>query len=127
MFAGLRDQRWRLGAAALYALAMLLLGFAHMPSAAQGVPQDLSAYALPDGYLPDICLGKDEAPSGTHAPTPVCAACLLTAATGLPPAAAGLAAPVVFSLLPLLPEASAPRGVAPQKAHPARGPPATLA
>ena len=76
--------------AALYALAMLLVGFAHVPLAtgAERGP-DLSAYALPDGTLPVFCAtegtGPDQ-PAARHGPQ-MCDACLVTAAPGLVPMA----------------------------------------
>lgn len=68
--------------AILYGLAMLLLPLAHRSGGAS-LPEELSAYALPDGTLPVICTtGKDptEAPRG-HAT--ICDACVLFCAPGL--------------------------------------------
>jgi hypothetical protein len=67
---------------AFYVLAVVTLGFAHLPLA---IPQnDLAAYALPDGTLPIICgAGSGSAPGKQHAGA-TCDACLLTAAPGLP-------------------------------------------
>ena len=68
--------------AALYALSMLLLGFAHVPvvGAAQPAPPDLSAYVLPDGSLPSICGSNQEK---DHVNGVMCDACLLTVSPGL--------------------------------------------
>lgn len=115
-----------MGAAALYALAMLLLGFAHMPVAAQGARPDLSAFALPDGSVPDICFGSQDGTSVPQGSAPLCAACLLTGGAGLPPHVDGLAFPVFFASRPLVRATAPDRTDAPQKAHPARGPPARL-
>jgi hypothetical protein len=69
---------------ALYVLAMASLGFAHRPLALGQAP-DLSAYALPDGSLPEICRtgGAGSLPGKVHAGA-ACDACLMTAAPGLP-------------------------------------------
>lgn len=91
-----RRERWRVAVAALYALAMLLVGFAHVPLAtgAERGP-DLSAYALPDGTLPVFCAtegtGTDQ-PAARHGPQ-MCDACLVTAAPGLVPPHMALPAP----------------------------------
>lgn len=68
---------------ALYVLAMSTLGFAHQPLHASNAP-DLSAYALPDGTLPVLCLTGDGDGSKTpsHASS-ACQACLLISAPGL--------------------------------------------
>lgn len=75
--------------AALYALAIVLLGFAHQPIRANAdIRADLAAYALPDGSLPPIC-GDVGAPGpGQGAAVAHCDACALSAAPGLllPPA-----------------------------------------
>lgn len=127
MCARLRDERWRVGVAAFYALAMLLLGFAHVPVAAQGARPDLSAFALPDGSLPNICFGKEEGGKGAHLQGAVCAACLLTAGADLPPHAAGLDGPVAFSpVLPFLAVVVSRAGTL-LKTQYARGPPSALA
>lgn len=83
----------RLAIAALYALAMASLPFAHRQPATAAAP-DLSAYALPDGTLPILCTtnpngsGKSQQGSGT------CDACRLTSAPGLVlPALAALPPP----------------------------------
>lgn len=68
---------------ALYVLAMSTLGFAHKPLQASEA-QDLSAYALPDGTLPDLCLtgGGDGSKAPARA-SATCQACLLISAPGL--------------------------------------------
>lgn len=81
-----RTQTIRSGVLALYALASLGMGFAHKRLEIPSAAPDLSAFALPDGTLPVLCLtpktGDPGAPSHVHAP---CQACLLTSAPGLPP------------------------------------------
>lgn len=70
--------------AALYGLAMLLLPLAHRAITASE-SQDLTAFALPDGSLPEICASNkktsDKSP-GRHASP--CDACLLAGTAGLP-------------------------------------------
>ncbi len=79
-----RDQ-WRMVFAALYALAMLLLGFAHQPIARAG-GIDLAAFALPDGSIPSLCTSAgDDAGAPTLAGAVWCEACLLVHAGGLLP------------------------------------------
>lgn len=80
----IRHHRLTTIVAALYALAMVLLGFAHQPMAgvAQTLPSyDRAAYALPDGSLPELC-----DPSGTGSdPTRhvvACDACLVASGHG---------------------------------------------
>jgi hypothetical protein len=88
----LRISGWRSLAAALYALAMALLGFAHLPAGPVGNPSgliasaQLAALALPDGVLPVICgqSGPDQ-PAQQHRRGP-CDACQLTSAPGALPA-----------------------------------------
>lgn len=53
----------------LFALALILVSYAHR------APQqtiDLTAYAMPDGTLPDLCLDVTGDQGGTHAPCPAC-------------------------------------------------------
>ncbi|NSL73302.1 hypothetical protein C6Y62_15950 [Hyphomicrobium sulfonivorans] len=78
----------------LYSLAMLLLPLAHHP--VQYVAQDLTAFALPDGSLPILCVqpvdGSDQSPASQQAR---CEACLLISAPGV------LAAPAEVAATPL--------------------------
>jgi hypothetical protein len=95
----LRLSPLRATVAALYAVAMLLLGVAHAPvaGAAAKPTVDLAAFLLPDGSVPDLCV-VDAGGAGDHAPLHVavtlCDACLLTGAPGLPPPVSITAAPV---------------------------------
>lgn len=71
---------------AFYALAVCSLGFAHQTASIAASSLDLSAYALPDGSLPDICAGEAQS-SDQHgipqgASKGLCDACLLTSAPG---------------------------------------------
>jgi hypothetical protein len=90
-------QSWGLRAVtlALYALAMLLVGFAHTfsPSARAAGP-DLSSYALPDGTVPLLCqtTGDEELPA-SHEHGGDCAACRLSTAPGLLPVPSFVALP----------------------------------
>jgi hypothetical protein len=95
----LRHARLRAAVAALYAVAMLLVGAAHAPVAGTAAKPavDLAAFLLPDGSLPDLCVVDADGP-GDHAPPHVavtlCDACLLTGAPGLLPPVSANAAPV---------------------------------
>ena len=40
----------------LCAMLLVVLGFAHRPVSASAMPMDMSAYALPDGTMPTICI-----------------------------------------------------------------------
>jgi hypothetical protein len=88
-----RISEWKLIVAALYAVAMLTLGFAHSNAGARSAAFEASsaqmmAAALPDGTLPSLC-GKG--PAGpAHKGGTICDACQLTSAPGAvaaPPAA----------------------------------------
>lgn len=86
MLKRLRSIRLKWTVAALYAAAMIFVGFSHVSIARSGAAAiDLAAYALPDGTFGDLCLTdrQDEhgTTSGKH-----CDACRLTAALGLGPA-----------------------------------------
>ena len=79
-------RRLRVLVIAFYALAIASLGFVHHTVSAAAPSQDLSAFVLPDGSLPDICAG-DAQSSDQHgipqgASKGLCDACLLTSAPG---------------------------------------------
>ncbi|MEM9028747.1 MAG: hypothetical protein AAGC70_10310 [Pseudomonadota bacterium] len=79
---------------ALYALATLVAPWLHRSAANASPPVDLSAYALPDGTLPVLCIGGNAASDTPHFDTAICDACLLSAAPGLPASnAVAIAAP----------------------------------
>ena len=117
----------RRAVAALYALAMLLLGFAHQP-VAQANPQiDLSAFALPDGSWPDLCRSQEDTPhddtGGAARGLMTCAACLLVHGGGLLPSPMALPAPIgSWRAAPAVQAARAVPGRA-MTAHQARAPP----
>lgn len=78
-----RSRTARVWLAALYALAVVLVGFAHRTPAAVADPAVVSAaYALPGGITPDLCTA---APDGglDHAATRSCDACRIADAPGL--------------------------------------------
>lgn len=100
MGGGRLQDRWRVAVAALYALAMLLLGFAHQPAALASPAIDLSAFALPDGSLPELCPGSRD-DTGAIAGFLVCEACLLVHGGGLLPTPVALPSRVGFTRLPL--------------------------
>jgi hypothetical protein len=72
----------------LCVLAMLFLGFAHQPVAmAADAPLDVSAYALPDGSLPILCVSDDggsQKDKDKHLFAQGCDACRISASVLLP-------------------------------------------
>lgn len=102
----------------LLALALVFVGFGHR-MAGPDAP-GLSAYAMPDGTLPDLCVDGSGGNSATDTP---CPACTITAAMHLPAAVALPAVQLSRSQadwpLPAPPDAQAHQPRAP----PARGPP----
>jgi hypothetical protein len=90
-----RQTRSICGFAALYALAMILLGFAHRPLAIGSIVDvELAAYALPDGSLPSICGQDGDRTPAQRVAAHICDACALAAAPGL------VAAPEAFAFIP---------------------------
>jgi hypothetical protein len=105
----------------LLALAVVGIGYGHRMN--PGYPVDLTAYAMPDGTLPQLCLdGSAQDPIAK----PPCPACTIVAAFLLPPAT--LPAPVLLAAnmadwpMPIATAQAAHRPRAP----PARGPPAVF-
>lgn len=97
MLRRLRHTRGIYGVAALYALAMILFGFAHQPLAAvSSVGVDLAAHALPDGSLPPICGHDGDRAPAQRMTTQICDACALAAAHGL------VQAPDAFAFIPTI-------------------------
>lgn len=80
----------------------------HAASHVPAVTVDLSAYAMPDGTLPELCLGAGEADGGAP---PHCFACRLVAMPGVLPAVAAFDRPLAEPM-----DMPAPRaGVAPRE------------
>lgn len=68
----------------LCAVLLVALGFAHRPAAAPAMPMDISAYTLPDGTVPTICIpdegtGKTGKEIGQR-----CEACRISSAAAVP-------------------------------------------
>lgn len=84
MLGPLRHARLSALALALYALATLLVGFAHKPIPQVSAPQELIALAL-HGDVPVALCDRTGAPA-QQAVDHLCDACALTSAPGLPPA-----------------------------------------
>jgi hypothetical protein len=84
---------WRIAVRMICALALLFVAFAHQPVSLASAQPDLSAYTLPDGSLPVLCLtdsnDTDHHNSAWHGKG--CEACRLSASVILPvpPAASG--------------------------------------
>ncbi len=107
----------------LLAVALGVLGFGHRMALHD--PVDLSAYAMPDGTLPELCHDGGTAEHGQKEQPP-CPACRIIAAVELPP---------VITLPPVQLEpvaviwpdvALADASAHPPRAPPARGPPTVL-
>ncbi len=112
--------------AALIALTLALSAFAHRAAPAVSLNGaadggiDLSDYRLPDGSLPDICLGSGSDPAASGE---ACDFCTLAHGTALPGANALHPAPMPSSCtlqFPLTAQVTAPFG---DPARSVRGPP----
>lgn len=122
MFDRLRHVRLSAVALALYALATLVVGFAHKPLA-YAAGADLVALAAQADAPFSIC-DHDGAPAQHQASAHVCDACALTSAPGLPPTAQiGLPLRTALALAPGL-RRDAQVSTAPLRAPTSRGPPA---
>ena len=78
---------WRMAVRMLCALALVFVAFAHQPVSAAPALDDLSAYTLPDGSLPVLCLTdtgnkKDHHKTAWHGTG--CEACRLVSSVILP-------------------------------------------
>jgi len=83
MLAGLRLSKFKLVVTALFAMAMLSLGFAHRPvETRDGSSLSVTASFLPDGTPIKICGQAQDAPAGKKGCNS-CDACRLTATAGL--------------------------------------------
>ncbi|MDB5661318.1 MAG: hypothetical protein JWS10_3933 [Cypionkella sp.] len=107
----------------LLAVALVTLGFGHRMALQD--PVDLSAYAMPDGTMPELCHDGGVSDHGMkdQAPCPACrivAALELPAIVSLPPVELTAVA-VVWPAVAL-----ADMTEHPPRAPPARGPPAIL-
>lgn len=109
-------------------LALVLVAFAHQPAAVSGIPGertvDLSAYALPDGSLPQLCIPGLGDSSETGFVLGSCEFCRIAGTFLLPPPAC-LSQPIVRSVAI---DFSAPRDDNPamtghRPGAPLRGPP----
>lgn len=107
----------------LLAVALGVLGFGHR--IAPHVPVDLSAYAMPDGTLPELCHDGAPADHGQEDQAP-CPACRIIAALALPQP---LALPAIHlePVSVVWPRTALADTAAHQpRAPPARGPPSVL-
>ena len=66
------------------AMLLVMLGFAHQPVAASAMPMDMSAFALPDGSLPTICIPPDTDDQTGKDARPRCDACRIASVAALP-------------------------------------------
>lgn len=87
--------------AALYALAMVVLGFAHRGPMVAAGPQltkaALSLYALPDGTLPTICVSPDTGRPSNRSKSASCDACCLFATPPVLPPVSSVLGPIANS------------------------------
>lgn len=124
MLGHLRKARLSALALAFYALATLVVGFAHRPLALAGADPDLAALALQTDAPLSLCDHDGGAPAQPHAADRICDACALTSAPGLPPTTqCALTAPV-SRRLSLAFHATAQFAPAALHAPLSRGPPA---
>jgi hypothetical protein len=114
----------RLTAACLLAFSAALGGLAHAPGNDPRSPSALIAYAMPDGSLPELCVGHADEPAKGDAKHAVCVlACVMAVPGGLCPVAAGVEVPasVAWRADPTLSTGSRPRPI--WSAARARAPP----
>lgn len=106
----------------LLALSLVMLSFGHKPVAAAG--SDLSAYAMPDGTLPELCLpGTTDRNRGHDG----CPACVLAKAVLTVDPAPPVARPFSPAMVVLWPAGAASTTFGrTARAPPARGPPGIL-
>lgn len=107
----------------LLAVALITLGFGHRMALHD--PVDLSAYAMPDGTLPELCHDGGAADHGAKHQPP-CPACRIIAALDMPVVAALPAVALVVAIVVWPDTALADANAHPPRAPPARGPPAVL-
>jgi hypothetical protein len=104
------------------ALALLLVAFAHRPVAFAAVPFDVTAYVLPDGTIPDLCVPGNAGNGEIHATG--CEFCRLASGIILPEPHTEFWRVLAEGerIAPLA--AVDPRPLLAASHHPARGPPA---
>ena len=68
----------------LCAMLLVVLGFAHRPVTASAMPMDVSAYALPDGTMPTICIPDESGGKTGKDIGQRCEACRISSAATLP-------------------------------------------
>ena len=121
-----KADRWRWAVRILCAIALLFVGLGHQPvTLAQAAPLELSAYALPDGTLPILCLtDTDGSRKHAHVHAQPCDACRIGASALLPPPADTVGHPFEVAIVAavILPAGIEPRQVLFPNASP-RGPP----
>jgi len=115
----------RLTIAALFALAMIWLGFAHRPvvfnpSSLPAISVD--AFALPDGSLPDLCLPDADGP-GKPGHFATCEACLVSGGHGAIAISAAMARPATIVLATLAISSLPSLKAATRQRAKSRGPP----
>ncbi len=79
--------KWLVALRVLCAIAILFVGFAHKPPEdlrTEISVLDLSAFALPDGEVPDICLSAGHQSDEDHPYSGNCEACRLGTGTLVP-------------------------------------------
>ena len=107
----------------LLAVALGVLGFGHRMALQD--PVDLTAYAMPDGSLPELCHDGGTADHGQKGQAP-CPACRIIAAVELPPVIT-LPAVQLEPVAVVWPDtALADSAMHQPRAPPARGPPSVL-
>ena len=80
----MRHRNLNLLAAAAFLLAAVLNAYAFRIGPVAGAPADLSAYALPDGTLPQPCLSGTGEDNSGHDRSTHCDFCRIIAMPGLP-------------------------------------------
>lgn len=112
----------------LCALALILVAFAHQPAAVSGIPGarsvDLTAYALPDGSLPQLCIPRLGGSGETGSVFGPCEFCRIAGTFLLPPPAC-VPQPLVRSAVADLtaPRDNRPVSTRHRPGAPLRGPP----
>lgn len=106
MLAALRRRYTKIAIAALYALAMVMVGAAHQPASQHLTSVELAQYALPDSTFPILCSEDPDHtdPGRTDLKSTRCDACRLISGPGIvgvPPVvgAARLVLPTRFYLI----------------------------